>query len=334
MSLKEISEREYQFALQVSEMSLYSKDLKGIANMMGKTPKETRDYYTDMVKAYNQRHYSPKQVQLTVQKKESEMKKNWQSEDGTPAWEGKTGVSIPKGVLVGIFFLIAVVASLSVAFIADNSGETTVKKEMPSDKSTSQRFDITKAEAFAEGYMFVASSNSDVYHLWNCDYVDDIKESNLIYFKTRKEAEDSGRRQCERCFFTSRHSPVNKPYTGVIISDPVGECIAPLTVETRGEEDYYIILKGTDEMSFYVNAGQTADVEVPLGDYEIYYAVGKTWYGKEYLFGPDTARYKCDDCFEFYEEDGYVNGWTLELYLQNNGNLHTEEVGAEDFPDI
>lgn len=46
---------------------------------------------------------------------------------------------------------------------------------------------------------FVASRNSDVYHVSSCSYVDRIKESNIIYFSSAEEAEASGRRGCSRC---------------------------------------------------------------------------------------------------------------------------------------
>lgn len=331
MSLKEreISEREYLFALQVSEMSLYSKDLKGIADMMGKTPQEARDYYTDIVKAYNQRRYSPKLVQPAEKKAPAgyvSSEKRERKTNDTPAWEGKTGIFIPKSVLISIFTLIIMAVFLFLTFKPDN--KATISKEKPSDKSESEHFDIKKTDGD-----YVASVNSDVYHKKSCDYAEKIKNENRIYFETTGEARGSGRRPCEVCFFSNYHFQVPVS-NGEIITYPYEECIAPLTIETRGELNYYVVLDGSDQMSFYVKAGKTAEVEVPLGDYKISYAVGKTWYGKDYKFGPETQYYKCDGYFDFYEEDGYVNGWTLELYLQNNGNLHTDEVDAADFPNI
>lgn len=121
-----------------------------------------------------------------------------------------------------------------------------------------------------------------------------------------------------------------------IIIEPDEEGLAPLTIETRGTEKYYVHLKPLgyegSEMSFYVIGGQTAEVLVPLGYYELYYATGVTWYGLENLFGSKTERFKCDDTFDFYEEDGYYQGWTITLYKVSNGNMSTQEVSAEDFP--
>lgn len=85
-------------------------------------------------------------------------------------------------------------------------------------------------------------------------------------------------------------------------------------------------------MSFYVSAGKSAEVLVPLGEYEIYYATGQTWYGPDDKFGSDTQFYKCDDTFDFYEDDdGYV-GWTLTLYKVSNGNMDSTPIDEGDFP--
>ena len=47
--------------------------------------------------------------------------------------------------------------------------------------------------------IFVASVNSDVFHISTCSYVDQIKESNKIWFSSAEEAIESGRRGCSRC---------------------------------------------------------------------------------------------------------------------------------------
>ena len=55
--------------------------------------------------------------------------------------------------------------------------------------------------AIPKGYAttsFVASVNSDVYHVSSCFYVDRIKESNRIWFTSAEEAEASGRRGCSQ----------------------------------------------------------------------------------------------------------------------------------------
>jgi hypothetical protein len=46
---------------------------------------------------------------------------------------------------------------------------------------------------------FVASKNSDVYHVSTCHYVDQIYDSNKIWFSTTDAAEKTGRRGCSKC---------------------------------------------------------------------------------------------------------------------------------------
>ena len=90
-------------------------------------------------------------------------------------------------------------------------------------------------------------------------------------------------------------------------------------------------LHGETVLSFYVQAGETVEIDAPLGIYEIVYASGKTWYGEDELFGKTTRYTKIVDPFDFYERGGYVNGWTVSLYPRANGNLDSEKMDAEDF---
>lgn len=64
---------------------------------------------------------------------------------------------------------------------------------------------------FAAGY--VASRNSDVFHEPSCFYVDRIKQSNLIYFDTIEEAQNSGRHGCSRCNPTAGNYTSNSSTT-------------------------------------------------------------------------------------------------------------------------
>lgn len=121
-------------------------------------------------------------------------------------------------------------------------------------------------------------------------------------------------------------------YNGKIITWPDGEQLAPLSIATKGDKGFYVILDGDDYMSFYVAADSVAEVEVPLGFYEIYYATGDIWYGKKNLFGADTTYHKCEGDFEFYNDGTYYQGWSLELYLQRDGNMSTETITVEEFP--
>lgn len=129
--------------------------------------------------------------------------------------------------------------------------------------------------------------------------------------------------------------PVSLPENGQILYENGWDRVAPFSVVTRGEDNFLIKLKtstGTqDILTFFVRAGETVEIDVPLGNYTLYYATGETWYGEDILFGESTLYYKADDLFDFYEEDGSINGWTVELYLQNNGNLSTESIVPSEF---
>lgn len=80
-------------------------------------------------------------------------------------------------------------------------------------------------------------------------------------------------------------------------------------------------------MTIFVRGGQTTEVDVPSGTYEIRYASGTTWYGEAHLFGPGTSCSKADSKFSFSPGNGY----TITLYKVANGNLHTSYMSANEF---
>lgn len=130
-------------------------------------------------------------------------------------------------------------------------------------------------------------------------------------------------------------TPIPKPapyYNGQVLNEPHSACCCPLSVEVKGDDAYYIYLKALhtslDTMEFMIKPGSSVELDVPVGRYEIYYATGKTWYGVDQKFGPETAYYKCDGTFQFTE----TSGWALELYEQVGGNLDTDKISANDFP--
>ena len=132
---------------------------------------------------------------------------------------------------------------------------------------------------------------------------------------------------------------------GEIVKDTSLEQLAPLTVETSGVKSYYVFLKclsvsgagfhlpSAGDMSFYVTSGQSAEVLVPLGEYEVYYATGETWYGPEIKFGSGTEYFKCGKTLSFVETLSGYSGWTMTLYPVYNGNLETETLTAAEFPE-
>lgn len=117
--------------------------------------------------------------------------------------------------------------------------------------------------------------------------------------------------------------------------DPRNGC--PLDVSIKGDQSYYIFLdhisgSSHKDLSFLMKPGASVSLLVPAGEYEVYYITGSVWYGDEHFFGSESSFYKAAGIFDFYEDNKGSHGYTLELYLQENGNLETETINAADFP--
>lgn len=125
------------------------------------------------------------------------------------------------------------------------------------------------------------------------------------------------------------------PENGAVLFEDGQDRIAPLTIRTTGTGYYYVKLKdidtGEDVLCFFVHGGKSADVEAPLGNFELVYAYGPLWFGESLLFGNDTVYARADSIFDFTADDTQVYGWTVELYEQANGNLATENIDASEF---
>ena len=96
---------------------------------------------------------------------------------------------------------------------------------------------------------------------------------------------------------------VSPPVTGTARWLTAGDRVAPLEIRTQGAGDYLVKLvdvpSGRDAGTVYVRGDTMVEVEVPLGTYAIRYATGPTWYGYDYLFGPETAYAEADETFVF-----------------------------------
>lgn len=143
---------------------------------------------------------------------------------------------------------------------------------------------------------------------------------------------------------------------GELVIEPLNEAVCPLSVVTNSDCAYYVVLQPISsprpgdnswgkrwavledsperysKTSFLIKPGATVDIDVPIGVYRIYYATGTTWYGAEHFFGENTNFYECEGTFDFYDDGTELQGWTLELFAQVNGNLDTEVIDAENFP--
>ncbi len=117
-------------------------------------------------------------------------------------------------------------------------------------------------------------------------------------------------------------------------SGPRSQGLAPLGIKTSPGYGYFIKLVnqyGQTEMTIFVWGGQYFETLVPLGRYEMKYASGKTWYGAQHLFGPDTAYSKAETLFYFTQTAHGYNGYTVELIRQAGGNLPTKNINPSAF---
>ena len=113
--------------------------------------------------------------------------------------------------------------------------------------------------------------------------------------------------------------------------------VAPLQIKTptyRVEHHFIKIvhaIDGNTVKTIFMRSGDTINTKMPLGSYNLKYATGKTWYGKEHLFGPETIYSKANKTFIFSREvNGYL-GYTIELILQQGGNLRTQSIPKSDW---
>ena len=114
---------------------------------------------------------------------------------------------------------------------------------------------------------------------------------------------------------------------------------APLRIQVPNHGEHYYIKvinrsNSAGDEYLFIRSGDTAEIKVPLGMYDIVYAVGKTWrgeFGLNAYFGKNTVFYRCKDIFHFRREKDGLRGYEIELQRQLNGNLETERIDAEDF---
>ena len=125
----------------------------------------------------------------------------------------------------------------------------------------------------------------------------------------------------------------SEPYNGWIFEEIDGmEAPSTLSIRTSGSGGYYFVIDpvefpaaGEGEfyktrallqannfyIRLYVRGGSTAEINLPLGEYAIYYAHGSDWYGEEALFGPETAYYEFDDTFLFRKNTKGYTKWSI-----------------------
>lgn len=91
----------------------------------------------------------------------------------------------------------------------------------------------------------------------------------------------------------------------------------PCRINTReGGGHYYVTLVDTRTeerlLSVFIQDGKSVEFKVPEGEYELHYAAGRRWYGKEDLFGTGTARGKAGP-YKFTRFGVQITGVEIEL---------------------
>ena len=125
------------------------------------------------------------------------------------------------------------------------------------------------------------------------------------------------------------------PSSGSLNRLVTADAIAPLKIKSTAGSHYLVkmvdVQSGEPVLTVFVRGGDTVDLDVPLGTYEIRYAAGTSWYGEKSLFGPDTSYHKAAKTFTFEVIGNQINGFELTLYKVVHGNLKTVKLNAVDF---
>ncbi len=125
------------------------------------------------------------------------------------------------------------------------------------------------------------------------------------------------------------------PLNGEIRKSTNREAVAPLEIKTQ--QGPYTLVKLVDHfsktqvLSVFLHPASKVKLDIPLGSYELRYALGNEWYGYEHLFGADTAYFKAEQIFNFKADGNQINGYSVTLYPVSHGNLRTASIRAEDF---
>ena len=125
------------------------------------------------------------------------------------------------------------------------------------------------------------------------------------------------------------------PMNGICTLEVRSYPMSSLEVHASASDNYYIKLEDTTTkrtvLTFFLRAGSTVEVEVPLGNYVFKYASGTKWYGFKHLFGPSTSYNIADTNLNFNLEGNQIVGHTITLYKVTDGNLKTKSISEEEF---
>ena len=118
---------------------------------------------------------------------------------------------------------------------------------------------------------------------------------------------------------------------------------AVLRVKTAGSSHYLVKLTrpGSRDavVDLFIRAGNSAEMKVPLGTFEIKWATGKEWFGYNDMFGRSTSLNLADELFTFEQTVTKTSSGTrtsttvleITLYAVASGNLRTKRISPDQF---
>lgn len=125
------------------------------------------------------------------------------------------------------------------------------------------------------------------------------------------------------------------PKSGIMKNYTGKKCIAPFRIESKNDEHTYMKLYDSISkklaLTIFIRAGETVQLDVPLGSYILKSASGAMWYNEKNCFGHNTNYTKEDTIFNFKIVNNSVEGYTLSLIKVANGNLRSIDIAPEDF---
>ena len=122
---------------------------------------------------------------------------------------------------------------------------------------------------------------------------------------------------------------VDMPSNGAVLSGSSGGGASYKITASSSDSCYVKVINsaGKTQVGFFVRAGSSAEVSVPTGTYNVHFAYGEKWYGKENLFGKNTT----------YGQDkqsvtlNLGDQMTYSMQKKSSGNFRMSSLSASDF---
>lgn len=149
-----------------------------------------------------------------------------------------------------------------------------------------------------------------------------------------------------------------EPFTGYVFRDIKMDLTSPLTIETNGECGFFVVfapieLTGTyngnepetnyeawkhmdsqmdSYIKIYIRGNDLYKLKIPPGEYEIYYAAGRSWRGLDNLFGSKTTYYKYENTVTFEDCSSGYDKVIIQLVDSDIAGHGIVTITSSDFP--